>query len=89
MEYIQGTSREQITMLPECLDDYVSEESPVRVIDAFIDSLDLKLLGFDRAEPHETAHVHCPGSEQNFPTISVWIFESYSIIAPLGGGNPT
>ncbi len=62
MEYIQGTSREQITMLPECLDDYVSEESPVRVIDAFIDSLDLKLLGFDRAEPHETGRpMYSPG----------------------------
>lgn len=45
--FIQGQSRTQTLLLPECLDDYVAEDDPVRVIDAFIDELDLGKLGFE------------------------------------------
>lgn len=38
--------RHQVTLLPEELDDFVSEDNPVRVIDVFVDSLQLKILGF-------------------------------------------
>ena len=49
--FIEGLDRTQTTLLPECVDDYVGEDSPVRAIDAFIDMLDLGTLGFDvRAE---------------------------------------
>jgi transposase len=41
-------------LLPECLDDYISEDNPVRVIDLFVDELDLTELGFDSAEPAST-----------------------------------
>ena len=41
-------------MVTECLEDYISEENPVRVIDAFVDSLDLNLTGFIRTIPRET-----------------------------------
>ena len=44
--FIEGESRGQTTLLPESLDDYVAEENPVRVIDVFVDGLDLSLLGF-------------------------------------------
>jgi transposase len=37
--FVQGQSRTQTTLLPDCLDDYVSEDNPVRVIDAFVDQL--------------------------------------------------
>ena len=50
MAYIKGESRSQITLKPECLEDYVSMENPVRVIDAFVEQLDLETLGF-KAEP--------------------------------------
>ena len=53
-EHIQGFSREQVVFLPDRLDDYVGEENPVRFIDAFVDSLDLERLGFERVEPEET-----------------------------------
>ncbi|MCP5498585.1 MAG: IS1182 family transposase [Leptospiraceae bacterium] len=46
MNYIQGTSREQIVLYSECLDNVIKEDSPVRVIDAYVDNLDLKKLGF-------------------------------------------
>jgi len=54
MKYIKGQPRSQMTMVTECLEDYISEENPVRVIDAFVDSLDLNLAGFIRTIPKET-----------------------------------
>ncbi len=47
--FIEGEDRSQSTLLPECLDDYVAEDNPVRVVDVFVDELDLAALGFDRA----------------------------------------
>jgi transposase len=44
--FIEGEDRAQITLMPECLDDYVAEDNPVRVIEAFVDELDLAELGF-------------------------------------------
>jgi transposase len=54
MKYIKGQARNQMTFVTECLEDYISEENPVRVIDAFVDSLDLDLAGFIRTVPKET-----------------------------------
>jgi transposase len=45
--FIEGIARDRVTLLPECLDDYVDADNPVRVVDAFVDMLDLDLLGFD------------------------------------------
>jgi transposase len=52
--FIEGEDRSQVTLLPECLDDYIGEDNPVRVIDAFVDELDLQALGFEGAEPAAT-----------------------------------
>ena len=52
--FIKGESRTQVTLFPEALDDFVTEENPVRVIDAFVDGLDLKHLGFNRSIPKHT-----------------------------------
>ncbi len=49
--YIQGSDRSQVTLLPECLDDFVAEDNTVRVVDAFIGELDLAYLGFEGAVP--------------------------------------
>ncbi len=51
--FIQGQDRSQATLFPERLDDYVAEDSPVRVIDVFIDELDLGSLGF-RTQANDT-----------------------------------
>lgn len=48
--HIQGQGRSQVTLFPEVLDDFVSEDNPIRVIDAFVDHLDLHSLGFQRVE---------------------------------------
>ena len=52
--FIEGEDRRQGTLLPEYLEDYVSEENPVRVIDVFVDELDLKALGFEGVVPEVT-----------------------------------
>ena len=45
-QFIEGLDRQQTMLLPEHLDDYVDENSPVRAIDVFADTLDLSTLGF-------------------------------------------
>lgn len=52
--FIEGEDRRQGALLPEYLDDYVSEENPVRVIDVFVDELDLAGLGFERVQAAAT-----------------------------------
>jgi len=52
--FIEGEHRNQVTLLPECLDDYIGEDNPVRAIDAFVEELDLKQLGFAGADPATT-----------------------------------
>ncbi len=51
--FIEGEDRNQATLFPERIDDYVAEDSPVRVVDVFIDGLDVSGLGF-RTEPNAT-----------------------------------
>jgi transposase len=52
--FVEGEDRSQVALLPECLDDFVAEDNPVRVIDAFIGELDLEALGFEGLEPAST-----------------------------------
>jgi transposase len=52
--FVEGQDRGQLILLPECLDDYIGEENPVRVVDAFIDELDLAILGFAGVIPEAT-----------------------------------
>lgn len=49
--FIQGEHRSQAILLPECLDDYITETNPVRVVDVFVDELNLAQLGFDGVNP--------------------------------------
>src|SRR5258708_19890105 len=52
--FIQSEDRSQSTLFPECLDDYIADDNPVRVIEVFVDELDLGTLGFEGAEPKAT-----------------------------------
>jgi transposase len=49
MRYIEGTPREQKLLFPESIDEYITTDNPVRFVDAFVDSLDLAAVGFERA----------------------------------------
>lgn len=52
--FMQGENRTQVSLLPGCLDDFVGEENPVRVVEAFVDHLDLGALGFEGLVPAKT-----------------------------------
>lgn len=52
--FVEGADRRQATLLPDTLEDYVAEDNPVRVIDVFIDELDLGALGFASVVPEVT-----------------------------------
>ena len=52
--FVEGEDRRQATLLPECLDDYVTQDNPVRVIEVFIDELDLGAVGFAGVVPEAT-----------------------------------
>lgn len=52
--FVEGEDRRQTLLLPESLDDYVTEDNPVRVVEVFIDELDLGALGFEGVRPAVT-----------------------------------
>lgn len=54
MKHIEGIDRNQITLMPDAVEDYVSEDNPIRFLDAFVDHLDLADLGFQKVETADT-----------------------------------
>jgi transposase len=54
LTFIKGTPRSDVLLFPEAIDDYVSDDNPVRFIEAFVDNLDLEMLGFCRTTPSHT-----------------------------------
>ena len=54
MGFIHGAHRHEAILFPERLDDYITEENPVRFLDAFVDHLNLTMLGFQRTTPAAT-----------------------------------
>lgn len=52
--FVEGEDRKQVTLLPECLDDFVAEDNPVRIIEAFVEELELESMGFEGVTPSTT-----------------------------------
>ena len=52
--FVEGLDRSQTSLFPASLDDYITEDNPVRAVDAFVDGLDLRKLGFTSIDPLET-----------------------------------
>jgi len=63
MEFISGEDREQQILFPQTIDEYVDENSAVRVIDAYIDSLDLETLQFKRSQTKKTGRPPYDGKD--------------------------
>ena len=57
--FIEEAARSQSTLFPELLDDYISQDNPIRVIEAFVDGLDLRSMNFKRVEPSDTGRPGC------------------------------
>ena len=92
--FIEGEDRTQVTLLPECLDDYVAEDNPVRVIDVFIDELDLAGLGFEGVAPDgfrlwaPESLVPTSGSDQTTARFGVVNHPSASAPTSAPSGSP-
>ncbi len=80
--FIEGEDRNQATLFPERLDDYVAEDSPVRVIDVFIDDLDISGLGF-KTEANDTGR---PGYQpkRDVEDLCVRLSEPCAVISSPG-----
>src|SRR5436190_11463724 len=68
--FVQGADRQQTTLLPECLDDWVDESNPVRAVDVFVYALELRDLGFDGVDPAATGR---PGDHPS-PMLKLYIY---------------
>ncbi|SEE93199.1 Transposase [Burkholderia sp. WP9] len=53
--FVEGDDRKQVALLPECVDDYISRGNQVRIVDVFVDELDLTTLGFNGTTPAITS----------------------------------
>ena len=71
--FVEGCDRRQIALAPDCLDDYVTDGNPVRVVDAFINELDLAALGFAGVVPEVT------GRPSYHPATPLRLFEPGSV----------
>ena len=61
--FVEGDCRDQSVLFPERLDDWIAEDNPVRAVDAFVDELDFRALGFQGAEPADTGRpAYHPGT---------------------------
>src|SRR6478609_11332978 len=68
--FVQGADRQQTTLLPECLDDWVDESNSVRAVDVFVDALELRELGFDGVTSAATGR---PGYHPS-PMLKLYIY---------------
>jgi transposase len=66
--FIEGADRTQVSLLPECVEDYVAEDNPVRVIEAFVEQLELRQMGFEGVDPEAT------GRPAYHPTVLLKIY---------------
>src|SRR6266702_1481109 len=66
--FVEGTDRSQTTLFPECLEDWICEDNPVRVIDVFVDELDLADLRFEGVDPEVT------GRPSNHPSVLLKLY---------------
>ena len=55
MKYIEGTDARQLMLLPFSIDEWIAEDNPIRVIEAFVNELDIEGLGFKRDQPAATS----------------------------------
>jgi hypothetical protein len=76
--FVEGADRGQSTLLPECLDEWVEESNSVRVVDSFVDGLDLADLGFEGVEP--AVRPAC------LPPVA-WSYAGVCTHAPTSGGR--
>ena len=81
--FVEGADREQSTLFPESLEDWIDEDNPVRVIDVFVEELDLAELGFEGVDPEAT------GRPSHHPSVllKLYIYGYLNRVRRAGGWN--
>src|ERR1700730_14545096 len=79
--FVEGENRQQMILLPDCLDDYVVEDNPVRVIDVFIDELNLAALGIEGMPPATMGRPRL-SSRDAAEDLSVWLSQPGPVEPP-------
>jgi transposase len=79
--FVAGESRDQATLFPENLDDYVGEDNPVRVVGVFVDELDLASPGFEQVDP---ASMGCPAYHPA-PLLKIYIYGYFNRVQSKTG----
>jgi transposase len=79
--FVEGTDREQTTIFPECLEDWICEDNPVRAIDVFVDELELAGRGFRGLAPELTGR---PSYHPSVPAeaLYLWLSQPRSVEPP-------
>ena len=80
--FVEGIDRGQTTLFPECLEDWIGEDNPVRVIEAFVEELDLAELGFDGVDPEAT------GRPSYHPSVLLKLYIYGYLNRPAGADRP-
>ncbi|BBI61363.1 hypothetical protein HSBAA_26690 [Vreelandella sulfidaeris] len=84
--FVVGEARDQSTLFPTLLDDFIAEDNPVRAIEAFVEGLDLKDMGFKvliRTLPETGLSSGCSSE-----ALHLWLSQSYSIKPPVRARDP-
>ena len=81
--FVEGADREQSTLFPESLEDWIDEDNPVRVIEVFVEELDLAELGFEGVDPEAT------GRPSHHPSVllKLYIYGYLNRVRRAGGWN--
>src|ERR1700740_2161047 len=79
--FVEGVDRGPATLFPECVEDWIDGDNPIRVIDAFVDKLDLSRVGFDGVGPEAT------GRPSSHPAVllNVYIYGYLNRVRSSGG----
>jgi transposase len=82
--FVEGVDCGQTTLFPECLEDWIGEDNPVRAVDVFVEELDLAELGFGGVDPEAT------GRPSYHPSILLKLYiYAISIGCSRAGGSST
>ena len=88
--FIEAEDRTQVTLLPECLDDFIAEDNSVRVVNAFVEELDLQDLGFDGMPTNGCTHYddwhEFVGTQASLVRISANVTGDFGNVTDLGLG---
>ena len=86
MSYVRGENRSQAALLPAAIEDYVTADAPVRVIDAFVDGLNVNALGFGRTVPAATGRP--PYDPRDSEALHLGLFQRGALVATPGARMP-